>query len=120
MKTRRTAVLFLTITLATLPVAYGKETSAAAAQKLADQVKAAKISLAAGVIGAFVFAHAATTKQTSTAPPRATANTMLLAPAAAGAFSGTTAKLFLFFFKSGLLVFGSGLVIVPRLPSQWY
>ncbi len=43
---------------------------------------------------------------------------MLLAPAATIAFSGTTAKLFLFFFKTGLLVFGSGLVIVPFLKTQ--
>jgi chromate transporter len=31
---------------------------------------------------------------------------------------GTTSKLFLFFFKTGLLVFGSGLVIVPLLKAQ--
>ena len=31
---------------------------------------------------------------------------------------GTTSKLFLFFFKTGLLVFGSGLVIVPFLKAQ--
>jgi chromate transporter len=74
--------------------------------------------IAAGVIGAFVFARAATVKPESAAAPKASANAMLLAPAAAGAFSGTTAKLFLFFFKTGLLVFGSGLVIVPFLKTQ--
>jgi chromate transporter len=41
---------------------------------------------------------------------------MLLAPAAL--FAGAPAKLFLFFFKTGLLVFGSGLVIVPFLKTQ--
>src|SRR5207248_5506577 len=45
-------------------------------------------------------------------------NALAIIPAAAGAFSGTTAKLFAFFFKTGLLVFGSGLVIVPFLKTQ--
>lgn len=35
--------------------------------------------------------------------------------APAGAFTGITARLFVFFFKTGCLVFGSGLVIVPFL-----
>jgi chromate transporter len=43
---------------------------------------------------------------------------MALIPLAATGFSGTTAKLFIFFFKTGLLVFGSGLVIVPFLKTQ--
>jgi chromate transporter len=37
---------------------------------------------------------------------------------AAAAVYGTTSKLFLFFLKTGLLVFGSGLVIVPFLKAQ--
>src|SRR5713101_4285819 len=43
--TRRAVLLTLTLTLATLPVAYGEEPSATDAQKLADQVKSAKVSL---------------------------------------------------------------------------
>ena len=70
----------------------------------------------AGLIGAFVFGRASPVKQPSAVPPKA--NAMLLIPVAAGAFSSTTAKLFLFFFKTGLLVFGSGLVIVPFLKTQ--
>ena len=72
--------------------------------------------LTAGLIGAFVFGRASPAKQPSTVRPQA--NAMLLIPVAAGAFSSTTAKLFLFFFKTGMLVFGSGLVIVPFLKSQ--
>jgi len=41
---------------------------------------------------------------------------MMLVPAVA--IAGAPAKLFLFFFKTGLLVFGSGLVIVPFLKTQ--
>ncbi|MEA2163111.1 MAG: chromate transporter [Thermoanaerobaculia bacterium] len=41
---------------------------------------------------------------------------MLLVPATV--LTGAPAKLFLFFFKTGLLVFGSGLVIVPFLKTQ--
>ncbi|HSP33738.1 MAG TPA: chromate transporter [Thermoanaerobaculia bacterium] len=51
--------------------------------------------IGAGVIGLFVFAR----------PKRAVAMSI-------------TPELFLFFFKTGLLVFGSGLVIVPFLKTQ--
>lgn len=69
------------------------------------QRELAVMFIAAGIIGAFVFAPAGT-------PMPRTANALvLLAP-------GTSAKLFLFFFKTGLLVFGSGLVIVPFLKMQ--
>jgi chromate transporter len=59
----------------------------------------------AGIVGAFVFAPPGTRM------PRTANAFVLLAP-------GTSAKLFLFFFKTGLLVFGSGLVIVPFLKMQ--
>lgn len=53
--------------------------------------------IGAGVIGLLVFAR----------PKRARATALSISP-----------ELFLFFFKTGLLVFGSGLVIVPFLKSQ--
>src|SRR5436305_284985 len=74
--------------------------------------------IAAGVIGAFLFARGSGMKQPAAPSAKARANAILLLPSAAGTFSGTTAKLFLFFFKTGLLVFGSGLVIVPFLKTQ--
>jgi chromate transporter len=74
--------------------------------------------IAAGVIGAFLFGRSSRMTQPAATPAKARANAILLVPSAAGAFSGTTAKLFLFFFKTGLLVFGSGLVIVPFLKTQ--
>ncbi|HEX3071811.1 MAG TPA: chromate efflux transporter [Thermoanaerobaculia bacterium] len=49
-------------------------------------------------------------------PPSLNEKRMLLAPAAV--IATAPAKLFLFFFKTGLLVFGSGLVIVPFLKTQ--
>jgi len=83
------------------------------------QKELAIMFIAAGVIGAFLFGRSTASKQpTASTPSKRTANALLLAPAAAGVFSGTTAKLFLFFFKTGLLVFGSGLVIVPFLKTQ--
>jgi chromate transporter len=74
--------------------------------------------IAAGVAGAFLFGRASRIRQPSAARATSKANAILLLPSAAGTFSGTTAKLFLFFFKTGLLVFGSGLVIVPFLKTQ--
>jgi chromate transporter len=74
--------------------------------------------IAAGVAGAFLFGRASRIRQPSAVRATSKANAILLLPSAAGTFSGTTAKLFLFFFKTGLLVFGSGLVIVPFLKTQ--
>jgi chromate transporter len=67
------------------------------------QKELALMFVAAGLLGALLFAPAM---------PKARPNAMLLL------IPGTTAKLFLFFFKTGLLVFGSGLVIVPFLKTQ--
>jgi chromate transporter len=74
--------------------------------------------IAAGLIGTFLFAHTSRTRQPVARSAKAGTNAILLLPSAAGMFSGTTAKLFLFFLKTGLLVFGSGLVIVPFLKTQ--
>jgi chromate transporter len=69
------------------------------------QRELALMFIAAGLLGALVFAPArATTRPT-------TLNAVLIVP-------GMSAKLFLFFLKTGLLVFGSGLVIVPFLKTQ--
>jgi chromate transporter len=55
-------------------------------------------------------------KAAQPAPPAA--KLAALAPtAAAGGISALTAKIFWFFFKTGMLVFGSGLVIVPFLKT---
>lgn len=75
------------------------------------------IFLVAGALGTFVFAPppAAPAPGREVAPPppgRAAALGVL--GSAGGAM---TSKLFLFFFKTGFLVFGSGLVIVPFLKT---
>ncbi|HYM60160.1 MAG TPA: chromate efflux transporter [Thermoanaerobaculia bacterium] len=92
---------------------------AACAITVIVQRELALMFIAAGLLGAFVFGRSAapTMVATPTKRPSARANALALAPGAA-LFSGTTAKLFLFFFKTGLLVFGSGLVIVPFLKTQ--
>lgn len=75
--------------------------------------------IAAGVLGMFVFGRWRTAPAPAPGPaPKTATNALALIPAAANFFTGTTAKLFLFFFKTGLLVFGSGLVIVPFLKAQ--
>ena len=65
--------------------------------------------LAAGVLGSIVFAPRSA--------PRGGGATVLAFAAPVGFAAGTTAKLFVFFFKTGCLVFGSGLVIVPFLKA---
>ncbi|HEV2721814.1 MAG TPA: chromate transporter, partial [Thermoanaerobaculia bacterium] len=62
------------------------------------QKELAVMFIAAGLLGAFVFAPGMKLRP---------ANAVIILP-----------KLFLFFFKTGLLVFGSGLVIVPFLKTQ--
>jgi chromate transporter len=66
------------------------------------QKELAIMFIAAGLLGAILFAPM----------PKPRMNAILLF------VPGTTAKLFLFFLKTGLLVFGSGLVIVPFLKTQ--
>jgi chromate transporter len=82
------------------------------------QKELALMFVGAGLIGMFAFGRSAAPAITANPPKRsAGANVFAVIPGAA-LFSGTTVKLFLFFFKTGLLVFGSGLVIVPFLKTQ--
>jgi chromate transporter len=70
------------------------------------------IFVAAGVLGTWLFA--------GRPPARRSAAPMVAVPvllAAVPPAAGITGKLFLFFFRTGLLVFGSGLVIVPFLKA---
>lgn len=87
---------------------------------LAVQRELTLLFVAAGIAGIFVFSRGAQQSAPNTAravKTRATA-VPILAMAAIGATGlGTAAALFLFFFKTGLLVFGSGLVIVPFLKA---
>lgn len=74
--------------------------------------------LVAGGLGTFLFATAppaSAPRPEASGPTRGNPPLLLVAGAATG--GGMTAKLFLFFFKTGLLVFGSGLVIVPFLKT---
>jgi chromate transporter len=78
----------------------------------------ALLFVTAGVIGILLFGRSPAMGKPPVATANTKANALVLLPAVARGFSGTTAKLFLFFFKTGLLVFGSGLVIVPFLKTQ--
>jgi chromate transporter len=72
--------------------------------------------VAAGVLGIFVFGPSTPLPKE---PPRTQPSSphTALGVAAPLFMAGPTAKLFLFFFKTGCLVFGSGLVIVPFLKT---
>jgi chromate transporter len=96
--------------------------AAACAITLVVQKELTIIFLAAGVLGIFIFSttsriprdgnHASTGKSVT-----ARAAAPLFGVLAFGANAAMTTKLFLFFFRTGLLVFGSGLVIVPFLKT---
>jgi chromate transporter len=76
------------------------------------------IFLVAGALGVFLFRPSRSSPSLPPAPaPPAPSLGAPLAVLVGGAASGMSAKLFLFFFKTGLLVFGSGLVIVPFLKT---
>jgi len=79
------------------------------------------IFIIAGLLGMFVFARGVESRDvpnSAPAVPSPKAGTTVLAIAAPIASTSSMAwKLFLFFFKTGCLVFGSGLVIVPFLKS---
>lgn len=77
---------------------------------VAVEKELAVMFIVAGLIGALAFGRSHRAKQATPASPNANASMVLFAPA--------SAKLFAFFFKTGLLVFGSGLVIVPFLKTQ--
>jgi chromate transporter len=84
------------------------------------QRELAPLFVVAGVLGVFLFAQpgpGASAGPKEPPPVTAGRGVPLLLPAIAGASGGMTLKLFLFFFKTGLLVFGSGLVIVPFLKT---
>jgi chromate transporter len=75
--------------------------------------------LAAGVLGIAIFAPPSPTRPTPEAarPPLTGGGAALPLGLVAAAAPGTAGQLFLFFFKTGCLVFGSGLVIVPFLKT---
>ena len=85
------------------------------------------VLIGAGVLGMMVFARAPQTAkpdghspQSNSHSPGTTSRCFVPAPlvvAAAAMPGGIALKLFLFFFRTGLLVFGSGLVIVPFLQA---
>jgi chromate transporter len=107
-------------TLGRDPVAWGFFVSALALT-LAVQRELALLFVAAGVLGTLVFER----NSAECGKPRGEAHKMrsttvpLIAVVSSAGFAGagTVAALFLFFFKTGLLVFGSGLVIVPFLKA---
>ncbi|MBV8531589.1 MAG: chromate efflux transporter, partial [Candidatus Eremiobacteraeota bacterium] len=75
--------------------------------------------LVAGALGVFVFYRPGQLRTQAAAPPAASeVRLRSVAPLVAGAYQSVAVpKLFWFFFKTGLLVFGSGLVIVPFLKA---
>jgi chromate transporter len=75
--------------------------------------------LASGVLGIFLFYRPGPLATAPVTPPiRTDVKLSSVAPLVAGAYQTVALpKLFLFFFKTGLLVFGSGLVIVPFLKA---
>lgn len=78
------------------------------------------IFLAAGLLGIFVFARPGPRASSgSVAPKSVSARSIfpLFGAIALGANSTVPLQLFFFFFRTGLLVFGSGLVIVPFLKA---
>jgi chromate transporter len=85
------------------------------------QKELAAIFIVAGLLGMFVFARGVESRGVPNAAPAAPsprAGPMVLAIAAPiASTNGMAWNLFLFFFKTGCLVFGSGLVIVPFLKT---
>jgi chromate transporter len=74
--------------------------------------------LVAGILGMFVFPPARPPSRADRPPPdRPVEETALPAAVAALPWAGINAKLFFFFFKAGLFMFGSGLVIIPFLKT---
>ncbi len=91
--------------------------AAACAVTVATQRELTAIFVLAGLAGTLLFANSREHTVPSVPdidPPASSALGLVVAlPSAAG----PSAKLFLFFFKTGCLVFGSGLVIVPFLKA---
>jgi chromate transporter len=89
----------------------------ALAATIALQRELTVVFVAAGVLGIFLFpGRAKPAPAASASPPETTRVSAHVAPLVAAALPGAAAgmawQLFAFFFKTGLLVFGSGLVIV--------
>jgi len=92
---------------------------------LALQRELTALFLAAGILGIFVFSikpnePAIGSPKSAEAPPlqlRASTLPLLAVGIGSALGAGTIGVLFVFFFKTGLLVFGSGLVIVPFLKA---
>jgi len=72
------------------------------------------IFIVAGVLGVWAFSGRSPSRSGSS---RVHGAALPFLVALAPRISGITGKLFLFFFRTGLLVFGSGLVIVPFLKT---
>ncbi len=92
---------------------------AACAITIIVQQELVALFLVAGAIGIVVFYQPTQTQNEPAGPRRSTGVKLRsIAPLAAGAYQSVAVpKLFWFFFKTGLLVFGSGLVIVPFLKA---
>ncbi len=78
------------------------------------------IFLIAGFVGIFLFGRGAAPGKEAppkTAPAERLGSAALVLGTSAEVTGSMTTKLFLFFFKTGCLVFGSGLVIVPFLKA---
>ncbi|HYK53888.1 MAG TPA: chromate efflux transporter [Candidatus Eremiobacteraceae bacterium] len=78
------------------------------------------IFLVSGLLGIFVFARPGPGSSSGSVAPRSTAARSifpLFGAIALGSNPTVPLQLFLFFFRTGLLVFGSGLVIVPFLKA---
>jgi chromate transporter len=96
--------------------------AAACAITLVVQKELTVIFLVSGLLGIFIFAKAAqrSTEPRSTAAAQSTTTrgvVPLFGLLVLSAKSAMTLNLFLFFFRTGLLVFGSGLVVVPFLKT---
>ncbi len=77
--------------------------------------------IAAGVLGIFIFTKRSASDPPAQPPVSSPKPAIAIPPtffsALIGSSAGMPAKLFAFFFKTGFLVFGSGLVIVPFLQT---
>lgn len=91
---------------------------AACAITIAVQQELIALFLLAGALGIFVFYRPPQAPAEPAAPGSAGIRLRSIAPIVAGAYQSVALpKLFWFFFKTGFLVFGSGLVIVPFLKA---
>lgn len=101
LKTRRLAWLFAVV---------------AAVITLAFKQELISLFVIAGLLGCLVFAGPRPPPKSTSSAAMSSARVGWLALPGAW-LSSTTGKLFLFFFKTGFLVFGSGLVIAPFLKA---